>query len=144
MFAACRKAGMIVDGYGRTRPPCVLVVDDDIGIRRGLRVRLESFGYRANTACNGAQAIGIVNQGTTDVVLLDVKMPGMDGFEVCETIKRTHDLPIIFLTGAEDPIVRRYLPEMSSAVGGDCFLRKPFETRVVLSLVARVLDGSVH
>ena len=117
----------------------VLVVDDDRAIRDVLRRHLKSAGYHVRTAEDAIEAITLFDEHGADLVILDVKMPGMDGFEVCETIKKTNDVPIIFLTGAQDPMVKQYLSEMVKATGGDHFLRKPYDIRELVQLVDDVL-----
>ncbi len=126
------------------RPVCqeetwVLVVDDDRAIRDVLRRHLKSAGYRVRTAEDAIEAITLFDEHGADLVILDVKMPGMDGFEVCETIKKTNDVPIIFLTGAQEPMVKQYLSEIVKATGGDHFLLKPCDIRELVQLVDYVL-----
>ncbi len=117
----------------------VLVVDDDLCIRKGLRIRLEGAGYEVATAGNGTEAIMIFDENGADLIVLDVKMPDIDGFEVCRSVKQNSDVPVIFLTGAQHQMVRDYLPQMVDAVGGDFFLRKPFDARLLMKLINEIL-----
>lgn len=117
----------------------VLVVDDDLCIRKGLRIRLEGAGYEVATAGNGTEAIMIFDENGADLIVLDVRMPDIDGFEVCRTVKQNSDVPVIFLTGAQHQMVRDYLPQMVDAVGGDFFLRKPFDARLLMKLINEIL-----
>ncbi len=117
----------------------VLVVDDDLCIRKGLRIRLEGAGYEVATAGNGTEAIMIFDENGADLIVLDVKMPDIDGFEVCRSVKQSSDVPVIFLTGAQHQMVRDYLPQMVDAVGGDFFLRKPFDARLLMKLINEIL-----
>ena len=99
----------------------ILIVDDDKGVRDGLRRHLQHTGYSVFTAEDGVEALTQLDRHEIDLIILDVKMPGVDGFEVCDTIKRTQDVPIVFLTGAQDQIIQHYMPQMVQAVQGDCF-----------------------
>ena len=117
----------------------VLVVDDDLCIRKGLRIRLEGAGYEVATAGNGTEAIMIFDENGADLIVLDVRMPDIDGFEVCRSVKQNSDVPVIFLTGAQHQMVRDYLPQMVDAVGGDFFLRKPFDARLLMKLINEIL-----
>ena len=120
----------------------VLVVDDDLCIRRGLRIRLEGAGYKVSTAENGTEGILFFDENGADLIILDVKMPDIDGFEVCKSVKeKKDDVPVIFLTGAQHRIVRDYLPQMVDAVGGDFFMRKPFDARMLMKLVSELLNA---
>ena len=119
----------------------VLVVDDDMCIRRGLKIRLEGAGYKVSTAGNGTEGIMIFDENGADLMILDVKMPDIDGFEVCKSVKQKDDVPVIFLTGAQNQMVRDYLPQMVDAVGGDYFMRKPFDARLLMKLIGGILNG---
>ena len=87
------------------------------------------------------EAITVFEEQGADLLILDIKMPGMDGFEVCETIKRSSNVPVIFLTGANDPMIKNYFPQIVEAGGGDYCMRKPFEMQVLLSLVREALSS---
>lgn len=119
----------------------VLVVDDDMCIRKGLKIRLEGAGYKVSTAGNGTEGIMIFDENGADLMILDVKMPDIDGFEVCKSVKQKEDVPVIFLTGAQNQMVRDFLPQMVDAVGGDYFMRKPFDARLLMKLIAGILNG---
>ena len=119
----------------------ILVVDDDPSIRRALRDRLQVEGCQVSTVEDGLEAITVFEEQGADLLILDVKMPGMDGFEVCETIRRSSNVPIIFLTGANDPMIKNYLPQIVEATGGDYCMRKPFEMQALLSLIREALSS---
>ena len=110
-------------------------------IRRGLKIRLEGAGYKVSTAGNGTEGIMIFDENGADLMILDVKMPDIDGFEVCKSVKQKDDVPVIFLTGAQNQMVREYLPQMVDAVGGDYFMRKPFDARLLMKLIGGILNG---
>ena len=107
-----------------------------------LSKHLEARGSRVWTASEGSEAIRLFEEHGADQIIMDVKMPGEDGFSVCETIKRSHDVPVIFLTGAQDSIVQNYLPQMVAAAGGNHFVRKPFDARELLTLINETLKDS--
>ena len=115
----------------------ILIVDDDPDIRRVLTLLLRD-SYEISQASDGAAALKLLKaQGDTDLVVLDVMMPGMDGFETCAKIRAFSKVPILFLTAksAEEDLLRAY------AGGGDDFLSKPFSpgefTAKVRSLLRR-------
>ncbi|MCX5817088.1 MAG: response regulator [Proteobacteria bacterium] len=119
----------------------ILVVDDSPPILDIVRNALEGEGYRVYVATSGEKALSRVLQSTPDLILLDVLMPGMDGFETCRRLKadeRTIDIPVIFMTGLIDMAhkVRGF------EVGGVDYVTKPIE---IGELVARVtMHLSMH
>jgi two-component system, cell cycle response regulator len=112
----------------------VLVVDDVQSNRKLLTTRLTLEYFEVLTATNGADALAICEQGGCDIVLLDVKMPGMDGFEVCRRLKTTSGsahLPIVLITALDRPADR----VRGLEAGADDFLTKPVDG---IALIARV------
>ena len=112
----------------------VLVVDDVRSNRKLLQTRLSLEYFEVLAATNGPDAIAICQKGECDIVLLDVKMPGMDGFEVCRRLRTTRDtahLPIVLLTALDRPADR--VRGLES--GADDFLTKPVDE---IALIARV------
>ena len=112
----------------------ILVVDDITTNLKVLEVRLSAEYYEVVTATNGPQAIEICERGQCDIVLLDVMMPGMDGFEVARRLKAnpaTHHIPIIIITALDAPADR----VRGLEAGADDFLTKPVDD---LSLITRV------
>src|SRR3974390_1002900 len=80
----------------------ILVVDDEASIRRIPATRLKMAGYNVATAADGQEALDQFNQFQPDLVILDVMLPKMDGYEVCREIRKTSDTPIIMLTAVAD------------------------------------------
>jgi putative two-component system response regulator len=114
--------------------PKVLVVDDHSASRMAASALLAMEGYEVIEADSGYAAVALVTQRQPDLILLDVMMPGMDGFEVCQKVKQdeqTRLIPIIFITALNDKRSRIHGIE----VGADDFLTKPFDR---LELAARV------
>ena len=120
--------------------PCVLVVDDDVNSRQSLRRQLKAAGFQVCTAADGIEALSILDDQDVDVVVLDVGMPYMDGFEVCQTIKRTRDTPVIILTGVQTQMIRECLPQMVDGAGAEHYLRKPCDTMELIRLIDRLLN----
>jgi CheY-like chemotaxis protein len=111
----------------------ILVVDDDGDLRELLRLLLESAGYAVETARDGREALQRVTAHPPAVVLLDMKMPVMNGWQFAEALRRdfNHRVPIVVVTAAED--ARKSAQE----VDAEGFLGKPFDLDDVLAAVAR-------
>ena len=131
------------DSFERRR---ILVVDDEERMVRFIRLNLEHDGFQVSEAFNGKEAIQKMRDLTPDLILLDVMMPDLDGFEVLETIREVSNVPIIMLTakGEEDDRVR------GLELGADDYITKPFSPRELVSRVKAVLrrtesaSGSMH
>lgn len=111
--------------------PRILVVDDDSHIRDVICFALEKAGMTTTVARDGLQALDAFRQGGADLVVLDIGMPEMDGLEVCRQIRKSSDVPILFLSARDDEIDRI----LGLEIGGDDYVTKPFSPR---ELVARV------
>jgi len=125
--------GSKVNGFDLD-PPKVLVVDDHAASRMTAVALLGMEGYEVIEADSGSIVVGLVTQKQPDLILLDVMMPGMDGFEVCQLLKQdeqTRLIPVIFITALND----RRSRIRGIEVGGDDFLTKPFDR---VELAARV------
>lgn len=111
----------------------VLVVDDDEGIREFVTLALSDEGYEVMTAPHGAAALSIIGESQPDVILLDMRMPTMDGLEFSQIYRQTPGphAPIIVLTAARD------VPGRAAQVESDGCLGKPFDVDDLLSLVGR-------
>jgi len=116
----------------------ILVVEDEDNIRELLRYNLVKEGYRVTGAASGEEALKVVMVAMPDLVLLDLMLPGLDGLEVCRSLKQdpqTRNLPIIMLTakGEEADIVA------GLELGADDYVTKPFSVRVLLARLRAVL-----
>ena len=109
----------------------ILVVDDDPHIREVIQFALEKAGMEALHARDGREALDRVDQDPPDLVILDINMPEMDGLEVCKELRKTSDIPVLFLSSRDDEIDR----VLGLEIGGDDYVTKPFSPR---ELVARV------
>src|SRR5260370_39800658 len=118
----------------------VLLVEDDPASRQGLELALRRLGYGAQPAGTGEAALHAVGEAAVDVVVLDVMLPGLDGFEVCRRLRRGSDVPVIMLTARGDDL---------DIVGGleagaDDYVVKPVEPRVLDAPVRAVLPRIVR
>jgi DNA-binding response OmpR family regulator len=112
-------------------PRTILIADDDAQLRRTVRAYLEDSGYTVVVAGNGRDALFSMRHEHPDLVLLDVMMPEMDGFETARLIRKESTVPIIMLTARDDEADQAIGLEL----GADDYVTKPFSPRV---LVARV------
>ena len=113
----------------------VLIVEDDPAARQGLELALRRLGYGVRPAGTGEAALDALRDGAADVVVLDVMLPGLDGFEVCRRLRRDSDVPVIMLTARSDDF---------DIVGGleagaDDYVVKPVEPRVLDARIRAVL-----
>jgi DNA-binding response OmpR family regulator len=115
--------------------PLVLVVDDEPRIIRFVRINLEMEGFRVIEASNGLEALSQVREKMPDMVLLDVMMPEMDGFETLRMVREVSSVPVIMLTvrSSEEDKVR------GLDLGADDYITKPFSPRELVSRVRAVL-----
>ncbi len=113
----------------------LLVVDDDPRLRELLRMALERAGFQVATASDGPSALREVARLPPDLVVLDIGLPEMDGFEVCRQIRTRSQVPILFLTARDDEIDRIVGLEM----GADDYVTKPFSPREVVARIKAIL-----
>lgn len=116
----------------------VLVIDDDERLRELLSEYLSARGYEVLTASDGLRGLERLRGGAIELVVLDVMMPGMDGFEVCRRIRRDSSVPVIMLTARGDDFDRIVGLEL----GADDYLGKPFNPRELLARMQAVLRRS--
>ncbi len=122
-------------------PKTVMVVDDDEAQVCSLEHRLVQLGFRVLTAHRGHDALQLASSDPPDIVLLDLRLPDMEGFEVCSRLADapgTCGIPVIIVSAMERPdIVRR-----ARSVGCEYYLRKPYDPNVLLALIERALAES--
>jgi DNA-binding response OmpR family regulator len=109
----------------------ILVVEDEPALQETLAYNLEKQGYSVEAVGDGRLAVEAARKLKPDLILLDLMLPGMDGFEVCKVLRREMNVPIIMLTARDDEIDR----VVGLEVGADDYLSKPFSMR---ELIARV------
>lgn len=113
----------------------VLVVEDEPTLLATLEYNLKREGYRVLTAKDGLTALDRARQGRPDVILLDVMLPKMDGFEVCRTLRREMNVPILMLTARDEEVDKI----VGLEVGADDYMTKPFSMRELLARVKALL-----
>jgi CheY-like chemotaxis protein len=117
-------------------PKCILVVDDEESIRDVIGETLELEGYRVAKAANGRAALILIKASRPDAIVLDLMMPGMDGWgflEVCRTDELCASTPILVISAY------RKLAEIASSLGVQACLEKPFDLDVFLRAIERLL-----
>ena len=106
----------------------ILLAEDEKGLRDITSIFLRKNGFDVDTAADGNEAALYAEKNRYDLIILDIMMPGKDGREVCRAIRKSYDVPVIFLTalGEENDIVEGY------EVGADEYMTKPFSTKLLL------------
>jgi len=114
----------------------ILIVDDEPDMLRGLKYNLEFEGYSIDTAENGTAGFEKINRNNYDLIILDVMMPGMSGFDICRNIRQKKILtPVILLTAKGEEIDK----VLGLELGADDYITKPFSLRELLARVKAVL-----
>ena len=121
-----------IDGVDRQR---ILVVDDEPDLRRMLRRYLEAEGFEVAEAAGGEAALSRTRGAAPDLIVLDVGMPGMDGFAVLQEIRKVSDIPVIMLTARTEEVDR----VVGLTIGADDYVTKPFSPRELVARVRAVL-----
>ena len=109
----------------------ILVVDDEVSLQETLAYNLKKQGYEVQTTGDGTEALDLAREMDPDLIILDVMLPGLDGFEICRILRREMSTPVLMLTARDDEIDR----VVGLEVGADDYMAKPFSMR---ELVARV------
>ena len=113
----------------------ILIVDDDSNICELLRLYLEKDGFDTIIAVDGESAVKLANTEKPDLMLLDIMLPKMDGWQVCREIRKTSQLPIIMLTAKGETFDK----VLGLELGADDYVSKPFDTKEVVARVKAVL-----
>lgn len=113
----------------------ILVVDDDPHIREIITFSLEQAGMLPVEAVNGRLALELVEQENPALIILDINMPEVDGFQFCREIRKTSDVPILFLSSRDEEIDR----VVGLEIGGDDYVSKPFSPRELMARVNAIL-----
>lgn len=117
----------------------ILIVDDEEDLLYFVARRLRRLGFAVMTAGDGEEGLDKIQENQPDLVLLDIKMPKVNGYELCRALKRrpeTKKIPVIFVT-AQSRLEDRLF---AAAAGGDDFLLKPFEFEVLVGKIKKLLD----
>ncbi|MFN6242438.1 MAG: response regulator transcription factor RpaB [Microcystis sp.] len=122
----------------------ILVVDDEVSIRRILETRLSMIGYTVVTAADGDEALAVYKKELPNLIILDIMMPKLDGYGVCQEIRKDSDIPIIMLTALGDVADRITGLEL----GADDYVIKPFSPKElearIKAILRRVDKMSLH
>ncbi len=113
----------------------ILVVDDDKNINELIRLYMEKEGYEVVQAYDGVSAIEVFKSTTPSLVILDIMLPGMDGWQACREIRKKSDIPIIMLTAKGETFDK----VLGLELGADDYMVKPFETKELTARVKAVL-----
>lgn len=113
----------------------ILVVDDEISLQETLAYNLKKQGYEVFTSGDGTDGLKLAREIKPDLIILDVMLPGLDGFEICRILRREMTTPVLMLTARDDEIDR----VVGLEVGADDYLSKPFSMRELLARVKAML-----
>ena len=116
-------------------PQTIALVDDDRNILASVSMTLEAEGFAVRTYTDGAEALRALSAQPVDLAVLDIKMPRMDGMELLEKLRRTSDLPVIFLTSKDDEVDEL----MGLRMGADDYIKKPFSQRLLIERIRTLL-----
>lgn len=116
----------------------ILVVDDDPHIREVISFALAKANLSPTEASNGQQAITLFSQSSYQLIVMDINMPEMDGLECCRQIRKTSEIPILFLSSRDDEIDRI----LGLEIGGDDYVTKPFSPRELIARIKAILKRS--
>jgi len=113
----------------------ILVVDDEEDLREMLHINLKKEGYRVLEASDGEKALRIVSDNPVDLIILDVMMPNMDGYEVCRRLRSDgYRLPIVFLTAKDS----EFDEVLGLELGGDDYIKKPFSVKALTTRIKTI------
>jgi len=119
--------------------PYILVVDDEVLIRKALKLHLEAAGYRVSLASNGLEAVACLEQVKPDIIILDIFMPDMDGFETLRRINHpARRARVLAISGGGSSHDCNFL-DMASKLGADRMLNKPFTTSELIAAIEALL-----
>jgi len=113
----------------------IALVDDDRNILTSVSIALEAEGWAVNTYSDGAEALRAVTAVPPDLIVLDIKMPRMDGMEMLNKLRRTSQVPVIFLTSKDDEIDE----VLGLKMGADDYIKKPFSQRLLIERIRSLL-----
>ena len=117
----------------------ILIIEDEAAQRLSLQKALEIAGFTVLAAADGASGIELAENFTPDLILCDIEMPGLNGFETLQALKardRTKDLPFVFLTGSSEAMAGK----LGRTLGAEEFIEKPFSFSKLLAMVTTKLQ----
>ena len=134
MAAHVRRAGTAI-AIAKDMTQTIALVDDDRNILTSVSVALESEGFRVRAFSDGPTALRALGQEPVDLAVLDIKMPRMDGIELLGRIRKSGELPVIFLTSKDDELDEA----LGLRMGADDYITKPFSLRLLVERIRAVL-----
>jgi DNA-binding response OmpR family regulator len=132
---AGKRPAAVIGLESRVVAASIMIVEDEPAVARGVQVVLEREGYGVSVIPTGEEAVSRFSDLAPDLVLLDVRLPGIDGFEVCRQLRRQTRVPILFLTARTDEVDK----VVGLEIGADDYLVKPFSLRELTSRVKALL-----
>lgn len=118
----------------------IIIVEDDFTIQKQLKTLLSGNGYEVSAVTDFSNTIEQIKSFLPHLVLLDIKLPGNSGFDICSQIRAFSDMPIIFVTSSNTD-----MDELNSIMlGGDAFITKPYNTAILLAKIAALLRRAYH
>jgi len=117
-------------------PTKILVIDDDTAVTDLLSLLLKSQGFDVTATNNSADGLNLIRENQPDMVVLDLMMPEMDGWEVCKTVRSFSQVPIIILSALNDPSMIASVLD----AGADDYLTKPTPSRVLVAHINRLVN----
>ena len=109
----------------------ILFVDDEEAIRAGFREYAEFVGFEVTEAKDGMEAVSLVRRNDYDIIIMDIMMPGMDGFTACKEIQKSKDIPVLMLSARTEEYDKLY----GFDVGADDYVTKPFSYKEVIARI---------
>jgi two-component system response regulator ChvI len=116
-------------------PNTIALVDDDRNILASVSIALEAEGYKVRTFTDGAEALQGLTQQPADLIVLDIKMPRMDGMELLQRLRKQSAVPVIFLTSKDDEVDEL----LGLRMGADDYIKKPFSQRLLIERIRALL-----
>lgn len=121
-------------------PAQILIIDDDPSIKDVIGYAVEGGGFGTAFASDGAEGLAKAQTGAFDLIVLDIGLPEMDGLDVCKALRKTSDVPILFLTARDDEIDR----VLGMEIGGDDYVTKPFSPRELVARIKAILKRTTR
>jgi len=127
-------------GLGPSRQEKIMVIEDDANLNKLIVYNLSKSGYKVDSVYDGTSAREKLAHEQFDVVILDIMLPGIDGFRLCEAIKTdpvTRSTFVVVLTARAEPLDKIY----GTMMGADCYLTKPFSVAKLLEMITKFFDA---
>jgi len=131
---------LILKNIGKKMSEKIILIDDDSNILTSVSVALKAEGWIVNSYNDSEQGLIELQRNTPDIVILDIKMPKLDGMEVLKKLRETNDVPVIFLTSKDDEIDEA----IGLRMGADDYITKPFSQKLLIERIRAVLRRSLY